>query len=69
MAARHRLTRARTYERSSREISRAQRSLKRNDALQTLERDEIELNRHPALAFCLSMIFSESRFPLFGIML
>jgi hypothetical protein len=33
------------------------------------ERDEIELNRHPALTFCLSMIFSENRFSLFGIML
>src|SRR5437762_6023077 len=34
-----------------------------------LERDEISSNRHPALAFCLSMIFSENRLPLFGIML
>jgi hypothetical protein len=41
----------------------------RLQAISCLERDEIELNRHPAPAFCLSMIFSESRFPLFGIML
>jgi hypothetical protein len=34
-----------------------------------LERDEIWLDRHPALAFCLSMIFSENRIPLFRIML
>jgi hypothetical protein len=27
------------------------------------------LNRHRALAACLNMIFSENRFPLFGIML
>ena len=34
-----------------------------------LERDELWLDRNPALAFCLSMIFSENRFPLFRIML
>ena len=34
-----------------------------------LERDELWLDRHPALAFCLSMIFSENRIPLFRIML
>jgi hypothetical protein len=47
-----------------------------------LERCEISSNRHPALAFCLSMIFSDlpspaeacfakagNRLPLFGIML
>jgi len=34
-----------------------------------LERDDFSSNRHPALAFCLSMIISETRFPLFGIML
>jgi len=28
-----------------------------------------QLNRHFALASCLSMIFSENRYPLFGIML
>jgi hypothetical protein len=27
----------------------------------SLERDDFSLNRHPALAFCLSMIFSENR--------
>src|SRR5205085_8488131 len=37
--------------------------------LTRLKRDEIELNRHRALAPCLSMIFSENRFTLFRIML
>jgi hypothetical protein len=31
-----------------------------------LERDELWFDRRPALAFCLRMIFSENRFPLFG---
>jgi hypothetical protein len=31
-----------------------------------LERDELWFDRHPALAFCLSMIFSENRFPPVG---
>jgi hypothetical protein len=34
-----------------------------------LKRDDFSSNRHPAFAPCLSMIFSENRFPLFGIML
>jgi hypothetical protein len=34
-----------------------------------LKRDEIGMNRHRALGCCLSMIFSESRFTLFRIML
>jgi hypothetical protein len=34
-----------------------------------LELDDFSSNRHPALAFCLSMIFSENRYPLFRIML
>src|SRR5260370_31070178 len=34
-----------------------------------LERDDFSSNRHPALPYCWSMIFSENRFPLFGIML
>jgi hypothetical protein len=34
-----------------------------------LERDDVSSNHHPALPLCLSMIFSENRFPLFGIML
>ena len=29
----------------------------------------VSSNRHPALAYCWSMIFSENRNPLFGIML
>jgi hypothetical protein len=31
-----------------------------------LERDELWFDRHPALAFCLSMIFSENRIPPVG---
>jgi hypothetical protein len=38
-------------------------------ALAGLDRDDFSSNRHPALAFCLSMILSENRYPLFGIML
>src|SRR5215211_6369877 len=34
-----------------------------------LERDDFSSNRHPALSLCLSMIFSENRYPLFRIML
>ena len=34
-----------------------------------LERDDFSSNRHPDLASCLSMIFSENRCTLFGIML
>ncbi|MGN1288006.1 MAG: hypothetical protein ACI4XG_15710 [Bradyrhizobium sp.] len=35
----------------------------------TPKHDEIGSNRHRALAYCLSMIFSENRFALFRIML
>src|SRR5215813_11995031 len=34
-----------------------------------LKRDDFSSNRHLALAYCWSMIFSENRCPLFGIML
>jgi hypothetical protein len=34
-----------------------------------LKRDDFSSNRHPALAYWWSMIFSENRYPLFGIML
>src|SRR5215204_3534123 len=34
-----------------------------------LERDDFSSNRHPALGYCWSMIFSENRYPLFGITL
>ena len=34
-----------------------------------LKRNEFKLNRHFALGWCLSVIFSENRYPLFGIML
>jgi hypothetical protein len=34
-----------------------------------LDRDDLSSNRHPDLAFSSGMIFSENRFPLFGIML
>ena len=33
------------------------------------ERDDLSSNRHPALRYWWSMIFSENRYPLFGIML
>jgi hypothetical protein len=39
------------------------------EGLPSLERDDFSSNRHPALAYCWSMIFSENRYPLFGIML
>jgi hypothetical protein len=38
-------------------------------ALTFLERDDFSSNRHHALTSSWSMIFSENRFPLFGIML
>jgi hypothetical protein len=38
-------------------------------AAAVLERDSFSSNRHPTLAYCWSMIFSENRRPLFGIML
>jgi hypothetical protein len=47
--------------------SRATRG--RDGPLSSPERDDFSSNRHPALSFCLSMIFSENRFPLFRIML
>jgi hypothetical protein len=40
-----------------------------NEKSTALKRDEIRLNRHRALALCLSMIFSENRYTLFRIML
>jgi hypothetical protein len=47
------------------EMSRTLRAQRSNA---TLVRDDFSSNRHPALALCLSMIFSENRYPLFGIM-
>jgi hypothetical protein len=38
-------------------------------ARKSLESDPFRWNQNPDLTFCLSMIFSENRFPLFGIML
>jgi 2-deoxy-D-gluconate 3-dehydrogenase len=35
----------------------------------SLEHDDFSSNRHRALYYCWSMIFSENRYPLFGIML
>jgi hypothetical protein len=40
-----------------------------NSAYGQLERGDFSSNRHPALSFCLGMIFSENRYPLFRIML
>jgi hypothetical protein len=34
-----------------------------------LERDDFSSNRHPALSYSWSMMYSENRYPLFGIML
>jgi hypothetical protein len=39
------------------------------DKLAGLKRDDFSSIRHPALAYWRSMIFSENRNPLFGIML
>jgi hypothetical protein len=41
----------------------------RESARCAIERDDDSSNRHPALGYCWSMIFSENQFPLFGIML
>ena len=38
-------------------------------AISPLERDDLSANRRSVPAFCLRMIFSENRFPLFRIML
>src|SRR6516164_9554362 len=38
-------------------------------SLAVLERDDLSSIRHPALRYWWSMIFSENRYPLFGIML
>jgi len=34
-----------------------------------MKRDDFSSNRHRALTYCWSMMFSENRCPLFGIML
>src|SRR6267142_4569768 len=39
---------------------------RRDEAKHLLERDDFSSNRHPALSFCLSMIFSENRYPPIG---
>jgi REP-associated tyrosine transposase len=44
-------------------------SLPRTLQSRGVERDDLSSNRHPALVYCLSMISSENRYPLFGIML
>jgi hypothetical protein len=36
---------------------------------QAARQDDFSSNHHPALLLCWSMIFSENRYPLFGIML
>jgi hypothetical protein len=36
--------------------------------LRALKRDDFSSNRHRALPSCWRMIFSENRYPLFGIM-
>ena len=54
---------------NGRRCGRSVRSDRLQSLLTTLDRDDFSLNRHPDLVSCLSMIFSENRFPLFGIML
>jgi len=49
--------------------SSGQRNMAQDPDHEALEHDVIKWNRHHALALCLSMIFSENRFPLFRIML
>src|ERR1700722_458326 len=41
----------------------------RAEKWQAIERDDFSSNRHLALSFCLSMIFSENQCPLFRVML
>src|SRR5262245_65101376 len=52
---------------------RSRRMRSRNRAIRSdqvlLKRDDFSSNRHHALAYCLSMIFSEHRYPLFRIIL
>jgi hypothetical protein len=50
-------------------ISCLKRRLIESSNLPPIEQDDLSSNRHPALICCLSMIFSENRFPLFRIML
>src|SRR5215472_3047643 len=45
------------------------RQTQANFGIGTLKRDGFSSNRHPALGYCWSMMFSENRYPLFGIML
>jgi len=45
-------------------ISRAKPLNMRREA--RLERDDFRMNRHRALIYCLSMIFSENRYPPVG---
>jgi hypothetical protein len=50
-------------------VSRALPSACENRFDKSLERDDFSSIRHLVLSFCLSMIFSENRCPLFRIML
>jgi hypothetical protein len=50
-------------------MDRRERSPGAGVAAYALKRDCFSLNRNHALALCLSMILSENRYPLFGIML
>src|SRR5215472_3407221 len=45
------------------------RQTQANFGIGTLKRDGFSSNRHPALGYCWSMMFSENRYPLSGIML
>ena len=56
-------------ERGTRSRSRGRRPSGKCCKTPLLERDDFSSNRHPALLYWWSMIFSENRYPLFGIML
>ena len=48
---------------------RFRRDERKNLDPRRLKRDDFSSNRHPALGYWWSMVFSENRFTLFGIML
>ena len=53
----------------SADAARQKRELRVTAGANGLKRDDFSSNRHPALGYWWSMIFSENRFTLFGIML
>jgi hypothetical protein len=55
--------------RAQAKFSELQETLRRGAPAARLDRDDFSSNRRPDLSSCLSMIFSENRYPLFRIML